>query len=147
MGLATRYVSPLYLSQVPKLTLLPQLGPLGVGHGDTSCILLPAVCKYNARHGANNDKQARLCAFLLGQPGVGAVLASQDLMEGEADLGDILGTIVRELGLPRTLSEVGVTREHLDNLATNGLRDWWCATNPVPLVAKGQVLEILEMVI
>jgi alcohol dehydrogenase class IV len=28
-----------------------QLGPLGVGHGETSCILLPAVLKYNYAHG------------------------------------------------------------------------------------------------
>jgi hypothetical protein len=31
------------------------LGPLGkVGHRETSCILLPAVCKYNAKHGGVN---------------------------------------------------------------------------------------------
>ncbi|KAL2786658.1 alcohol dehydrogenase [Aspergillus keveii] len=124
-----------------------QLGPLGVGHGDTSCILLPAVCKYNARHGVNTEQQARLCAFLPGQPGVGDVLASRSLLKEEVDLGDVLDAIIRELGLPRTLSGVGVTREHLDDLATNSLRDRWCATNPVPLVDKGQVLEILEMVI
>lgn len=34
-----------------------QLGPLGVSHGETSCILLPAVCKYNAVKGANCERQ------------------------------------------------------------------------------------------
>lgn len=29
-----------------------QLGPLGVGHGETSCVLLPALCKGNARANA-----------------------------------------------------------------------------------------------
>ncbi|KAL3484328.1 alcohol dehydrogenase [Aspergillus germanicus] len=124
-----------------------QLGPLGVGHGDTSCILLPAVCKYNARHGANSEQQTRLCVFLLDQPGVGDVLTSRGFIKEDVALGDVLDAIIRELALPRTLSEVGVTQEHLDDLATNSLRDRWCTTNPVPVVDKGQVLEILEMVI
>ncbi|KAJ0419802.1 alcohol dehydrogenase [Aspergillus carlsbadensis] len=124
-----------------------QLGPLGVGHGDTSCILLPAVCKYNARHGANNEKQARLCEFLLEQPGVPDLLQSRGLLKEKVNLCDVLDAIIRALGLPRSLSEVGVSRGQLDELATNSLHDRWCATNPVPLVDKGQVLEILEMVI
>lgn len=37
-----------------------QLGPLGVGHGETSCILLPAVCKFNAKYGANVPQQDEL---------------------------------------------------------------------------------------
>ena len=35
-----------------------QLGPLGVGHGETSCILLPAVCRYN--EGVNLERQRRV---------------------------------------------------------------------------------------
>ncbi|CEN61044.1 hypothetical protein ASPCAL07712 [Aspergillus calidoustus] len=123
-----------------------QLGPLGVGHGDTSCILLPAVCKYNAREGANADKQARLCTFLVDQPEVENVLRSHGLVKGKVELGDVLDAIIRELGLPRSLIAVGVNRGQLDALAGNSLRDRWCATNPVPLVNKGQILEILEMV-
>lgn len=34
-----------------------QLGPLGVGHGATSCILLPAVCRWDARQKANLERQ------------------------------------------------------------------------------------------
>lgn len=34
-----------------------QLGSLGVGHGETSCILLPAVCKWNAKQNANVERQ------------------------------------------------------------------------------------------
>ncbi|KAL2813854.1 alcohol dehydrogenase [Aspergillus granulosus] len=124
-----------------------QLGPLGVGHGDTSCILLPAVCKYNARHLANKEQQIRLRDFLLNQPGVGDVLQSRGLIKPDTDLSDLLDAIIRELGLPRSLSEVGVKRNRLDELAANSLHDRWCATNPVPLVNKRQVLEILEMVI
>ncbi|KAL2844080.1 alcohol dehydrogenase [Aspergillus pseudoustus] len=124
-----------------------QLGPLGVGHGDTSCILLPAVCKYNSLHGANIGKQGRLRDFLLGQPSVEDALRSRGVSTRDADFGDILDALIQELGMPRSLSEVGVSRDQLDEVAANSLRDPWCATNPVPLVDKAQVLEILEMVI
>ncbi|KAL2848173.1 alcohol dehydrogenase [Aspergillus pseudoustus] len=124
-----------------------QLGPLGVGHGETSCILLPAVCKYNARHNANNDRQTRLRDFLLKQTIVTQVLESRGLKKEDVDLGDVLHAVIRELGMPRSLGEVGVGRDKLDGLAQNSLHDRWCRTNPVPLNEKEQVLEILEAVV
>ncbi|KAJ0423992.1 alcohol dehydrogenase [Aspergillus carlsbadensis] len=124
-----------------------QLGPLGVGHGETSCILLPAVCKFNARHNANTDRQTRLRDFLLKQEIVTNVLESRGLKKEDVDLGDVLDAVIRELGMPRSLGDVGVGRDKLDGLAQNSLHDRWCRTNPVPLNEKGQVLEILEMVV
>ncbi|KAL3446554.1 alcohol dehydrogenase [Aspergillus insuetus] len=124
-----------------------QLGPLGVGHGETSCILLPAVCKFNARHNANVDRQTRLRDFLLKQDIVTDVLESHGLKKGDVDLGDVLDAVIRELGMPRSLGDVGVGRDTLDGLAQNSLHDRWCRTNPVPLNEKGQVLEILGMVV
>ncbi|KAL6233637.1 hypothetical protein BDW75DRAFT_231834 [Aspergillus navahoensis] len=124
-----------------------QLGPLGVGHGDTSCILLPAVCKYNARHLANKEQQSRLCSFLWNLPEVADPMRSRGLAKHDSDLGDMLDALIRELGMPRSLSEVGVNRDQLHELAANSLHDRWCATNPVPLVDQNQILEILEMVI
>ncbi|KAJ6556806.1 putative Fe-containing alcohol dehydrogenase [Mycena vulgaris] len=103
------------------------LGPFGFGHGHTSGILLPAVCKYNARHGGN-------------------LAESKGLKEGVADLGDLLDVLVRELGMPRTLAEVGVGRDKLDQLAEYTLLDSWADSNPVPLKEKAQVMEILEMI-
>ncbi|KAL4885831.1 alcohol dehydrogenase [Aspergillus karnatakaensis] len=124
-----------------------QLGPLGVGHGETSCILLPAVCKYNAKYNANNERQARLRDFLLKQDIVVKVVESRGLQKDTADLGDVLDAVIRELGMPRSLKEVGVGRDKLDGLAQNSLADRWVRTNPVPLNEKEQVLEILEMVV
>ncbi|KAE8375085.1 alcohol dehydrogenase [Aspergillus bertholletiae] len=124
-----------------------QLGPLGVGHGETSCVLLPAVCKFNARHGANGERQERVKGFLLRQEAVGEVLERRSLDATKMDLGDVLDAVFRELGMPRSLKEVGVGREQLDQLAENSLHDRWCKTNPVPLMEKSQVLEILEMVV
>lgn len=124
-----------------------QLGPLGVGHGETSCILLPAVCKFNAKHGANREQQERVRQFLVRNGEVARVLRDRGVDASKADLGDVLDAVIRELGMPRSLKEVGVGRDALDDLAANSLHDRWCRTNPVPLTDKKQVLEILEMVV
>ncbi|KAF7597481.1 hypothetical protein BBP40_003728 [Aspergillus hancockii] len=124
-----------------------QLGPVGVGHGETSCVLLPAVCKFNARYGANVERQERMKGFLLGMREVGEVLGRRGLDGEKVDLGDVLDAVIRELGMPRSLKEVGVGRKLLDELAEKSLQDRWCKTNPVPLTEKSQVLEILEMVL
>ena len=124
-----------------------QLGPLGVGHGETSCVLLPAVCRYNAKYGANNDRQRKVLGLLWKAPDVRDVLVRRGLAADRADLGDALDAVIRELGLPRSLADVGVGRDKLDGIADNSLLDRWCITNPVPLTQKAQVLEILEMVV
>ncbi|KEF56365.1 alcohol dehydrogenase [Exophiala aquamarina CBS 119918] len=129
-----------------------QLGPLGVGHGETSCIMLPAVCKWNAKVGANNDRQAYTKKVLLRSPTVKELLKAKyesddQVFVEKLDLGDILDLIFRELGMPRTLKEVGIGREKLDALAQNSLKDHWIQTNAKPITEKSDVLEILEMVV
>lgn len=124
-----------------------QLGPLGVGHGETSCILLPAVCKYNAAKGANVPRQKLVHKFLTEQTIVQEVLQKYGVDPSSSDLGDVLDAIIRELGMPRSLKDVGVGRDKLDGLAEHSLEDRWCQTNPVPLEKKEQVLDILEMVV
>ncbi|KAJ6545665.1 hypothetical protein B0H19DRAFT_286451 [Mycena capillaripes] len=82
--------------------------------------LLPAVCKYNARHSADAvARQATAKAILWAIPEMRALAESKGLIEGEsgADLGDMLDVFVRELGLVRTLAEAGVGRDNFDKLA------------------------------
>ncbi|KAI9835520.1 MAG: hypothetical protein M1819_001971 [Sarea resinae] len=125
-----------------------QLGPLGIGHGETSCILLPAVCRYNAR--VNAARQEKVVHVLLGLDDVAALLREDGKTETGQDLAGILDSLIRTLGLPRSLKDKGVelTREEeLDQLAANCLRDRMCATNPVPLVEKSQVREILAEIV
>ena len=118
-----------------------QLGPLGVPHGETSCILLPAVCKYNALKMANVHRQQEVARYLL------RLTQIQNLLEGQsADLADILTILIRTLELPRSLKDVGIGRDAFNTLAENTLSDMWAKTNPVPLVKKEDVLEILEIV-
>lgn len=128
-----------------------QLGPLGVGHGETSCVMLPAVCKWNKKVGANVERQAYCTKVLLRSPTVKELLEAKygkDTVEsGNLDLGDILDVIFKEIGMPRTLKDVGVGRDKLDGLAENSLTDHWIQTNAKPITEKEQVMEILEMVV
>jgi alcohol dehydrogenase class IV len=105
------------------------------------------VCKFNAKYNANREKQASVRQFLIQGPVVLNVLRARSVNVGSSDLGDILDAIIRELGMPRSLSEVNVGQDQFDALAENSLHDRWCKTNPVPLVEKSQVMEILEMVV
>ncbi|KAB5585302.1 putative Fe-containing alcohol dehydrogenase [Coniochaeta sp. 2T2.1] len=120
-----------------------QIGPFGVPHAETNCIALPAVQKFNAR--ANADRQAIVLDALWAQDEVAEVLTRHDLVKGEADLGDVLDVIIRELGFPRTLKEYGIGRDKLDAIAESALRDALCQLNVVQLTRREQVLEILEM--
>lgn len=128
-----------------------QLGPLGVGHGETSCIMLAAVLKWSWKHGDDNvkAKQKKVLNVLWDEEVVAKILESRGLeREGDkaADAGDVVDAVVRELGMPRSLGDVGVGKEKWDDLAENSLKDPWLKTNPVPVTEKSQVLEILEMV-
>ena len=122
-----------------------QLGPLGVGHGETSGIMLPTVSKRNKP--VNSTQQQKVLDILWGEPSVKRVLEKWHLEQGKNDLGDALDVIFRELGIPRSLKDVGVGGDKLDALATGSLQDRWCKTNPTPLKTKEQVMEILQLVI
>lgn len=103
------------------------LGPLGVGHGETSCILLPSVCKYNSANPTALARQQRPLSVLWSSPPVAEALESRGLGRDTADLSSTLDGIFRELGMPRSLRDVGLdpTEEFLDKLATLSLQDFW----------------------
>ena len=121
-----------------------QLGPYGVPHGETSCVLLPAVLKYNKP--VNGEQQTRVAELLWEQEEVRDVLQKRGLERGKADLGDVLDAVIRELGMPRSLSEVGVAEEKFGAIAESSLTDFCTQCNPRPLTEAGQVVEILNMV-
>jgi alcohol dehydrogenase class IV len=123
-----------------------QLGPLGVGHGETSCILLPAVCKFNAKKGVNNDQQKRTLEVLVRQQPVKELMQKSGNTVKDQDLGDILDLIIRELEMPRTLSDVGIGSDQLPGLAKNSLNDIWIKTNAYKITKEEEVMEILEAV-
>jgi alcohol dehydrogenase class IV len=84
--------------------------PFGVGHRETSCILLPAVCKFNASKNVNVSRQQRVHHLLTKDTIVMGVLQARGVDAANSDLSDVLDAVIRELGLPRTLKDVGVGR-------------------------------------
>ena len=103
-------------------------GTCGVPHGHTSCVMLPAVLNWNAE--ANPQAQARV-SEALGRPGEPA--------------SDVVDELVRALGLPRSLTEVGVARAQFDVVARNAMHDRYIHTNPRTIRGPEDVLEILEL--
>ena len=129
-----------------------QLGPLGVPHGVTSCIMCPAVMKWNASQTSDANyaeierRQTMVRDILWDLPEAMTVFDRAGLTKEKADLGDLLDAIFVKLEQPRTLKDVGVDAEIIPALAKRTLDDAWAPTNPVPLKEAGRVQEILEMV-
>lgn len=118
-----------------------QLGPLGVGHGETSCSLLPAVCAYN--HSVNAKHQEKVKDVLLADVEVAQFLVARSAGFRPWSIARRLHFGVRHAQEPQSR---GIGKDKLEMLAQNSLRDRWCETNPRPLRTKGEVLKILEMV-
>jgi maleylacetate reductase len=99
-----------------------------VPHGETSCVMLPAVMRWNA--GSNPGRQ-ELIAGAMGRPGDGAAPA--------------LAELVAELGLPMRLRDVGVTRQDFVPVAGKALGDMLVKNNPRPVRSAADIEEILEL--
>jgi maleylacetate reductase len=97
-----------------------------VPHGYTSCVMLPAVMRWNKP--VNAARQA-LVAEAMGQPG--------------KDAADLLDSFIRGLGLPRSLQDVHVGPEHFDRIAEQAMPIPWIKRNPRPIDGPAQVREIL----
>lgn len=102
-----------------------QLGPLGVPHGVTSCIMCPAVMKYNLKHGEDNPeigrRQDMVKNILWSEAEVANTLKSAGLSQDSSDLGDALDVIIRTLGLPRTLTDMEISKDVIPSLSERAL--------------------------
>jgi maleylacetate reductase len=99
-----------------------------IPHGHTSCIMLPAVMRWNRP--ANAPRQAMVAAAM-GHPG--------------RDAGDVLDDFIRGLGMPRSLGEVKVGKEHFDRIAQQAMGTPWVPRNPRRIGGPAAVREILEL--
>ena len=99
-----------------------------VPHGHTSCIMLPAVMRWNKT--ANADRQA-LVANAMGHPA--------------DDAADVLDAFIRGLGMPRSLGEVKIGHEQFDRIAQQAMGTPWVPRNPRKIDGPEQVKEILEL--
>ncbi|KAI1458793.1 Dehydroquinate synthase-like protein [Annulohypoxylon moriforme] len=123
-----------------------QLGPMGVGHGETSCIILPAVMKYNWAHGdekVRNSLRQAASAFW-DEPVVVEALGLKEVDKDSKDPGDLVAAFVKALELPNSMSQFGIGSDKYENLAENSLRDPCVHVNSVKL-DKDKIIEILKM--
>jgi maleylacetate reductase len=60
-------------------------------------------------------------------------------------LADAILTLATRLSVPTRLRDVGIKREHLDDIAEKSLRDPPMKTNPKPVTTTAQVMEMLEL--
>jgi len=117
------------------------LGPVGnVPHGVTSCVMCPAVLRYNYR--VNSKQQDEIKEMLI-RNGIVKELGLQD--KPDLQLWQILATFIRYIGMPQSLKEVGIEQKDYKKISEETLGDFWSRTNPIPLERSDQVMEILEM--
>lgn len=102
-------------------------GTCDVPHGHTSCVMSPFVQAWNAS--VNGHRQVRISACL-----------------GDASLSAsvLLDRLIRGLGMPRSLGEVGVSENQLPLIANYTLEDFWGRTNPRPIKTAEDVMTILR---
>jgi maleylacetate reductase len=103
-------------------------GTCDVPHGYTSCVMLPAVLRYN--ESVNAARQAKV-AEAFGRPGEPA--------------WRVVGDFISGLGLPRSLGAVGVTPDRFATVAKAAMLDHYLHTNPRPIHGVEDVMEISRM--
>ncbi len=127
-----------WLSMGPLASGVPMGASHGIGyvlgglfdipHGHTSCIMLPAVMRWNKP--ANAARQA-LVAAAMGQPGTNA--------------GEVLDAFIGGLGMPRSLGAVKIGRDSFSRIAEQAMATPWVPRNPRPIRGPAEVREILEL--
>jgi alcohol dehydrogenase class IV len=127
-----------WLSMGPLASGVPMGASHGIGyvlgavhdvpHGHTSCIMLPAVMRWNKP--ANADRQAEIAAAM-GHPG--------------EDAGDVLDAFIAGLDMPRTLSAVNVGEGAFARIAEQAMGTPWIPRNPRKIDGPAQVREILAL--
>ena len=127
-----------WLSMGPLASGVPMGASHGIGyvlgavfdipHGHTSCVMLPAVMRWNQP--ANAARQAM-------------VAAAMDVPGEEA--ADALDRLIAGLGMPRSLRAVKVGPEHFDRIAERAMGTPWVPRNPRPIPTPEVLREILVL--
>ena len=103
-------------------------GGFDVPHGYTSCVMLPAVMRWNRP--VNAERQAMVAAAM-GHPG--------------KEASDVLDAFIRGLGMPRSLRDIKIAPEHFDQIAKQAMNTPWVPRNPRKIEGPAQVREILDL--
>jgi maleylacetate reductase len=127
-----------WLSMGPLASGVPMGASHGIGyvlgalfdipHGHTSCVMLPAVMRWNKPVNAERQK---LVAAAMGHPG--------------EDAGDVLDRFISGLDMPRSLRSVKIGPESFDRIAEQAMGTPWVPHNPSHIEGPEQVREILHL--
>jgi alcohol dehydrogenase len=101
----------------------PLTAKYGTTHGIAIALMLPHVVRWNV--GAVGDRYADLLRF-----------AGRNGDDAGPHLAARLDHLARAGGLPRTLTEIGVSRQDLDALAADAATQWTGSFNPRPFDAR-----------
>jgi 4-hydroxybutyrate dehydrogenase len=96
---------------------LGALKALSLHHGTLNAVILPAVLRFN--EGYAGDKYAELARAM-------RVPAGQDL-------AGFIAALNARMGLPASLTQMGVTQAMAEQVIDGAMADHWTATNPRPL--------------
>ena len=103
-------------------------GRFGVPHGITSCVMLPAVLRWNAA--VNAERQKRISELM-----------------GAADraASDLVRELVAGLGLPTRLRDIGIKRDDFAAIAEHSMHDPAIPANPRKIAGPQDIVEILDI--
>jgi maleylacetate reductase len=103
-------------------------GMFGIPHGVTSCVILPAVLRWNESVDASRQRFVR------------------DLLGWQASsLSDAVKALCTALDLPTTLDSVGIGRDQFRTIAEHTMTDRAIRSNARPIHGPQDILEILEL--
>ena len=102
-------------------------GSFKVPHGSTSCVMAPFALEYNRE--VNEHRQA-LISVAFGEP--------------QTPAHELADSLIRRLGMPRSLGEVGLSEDDLPSLAAYTFKDIWCGTNPNPIANADALVPLLR---
>jgi alcohol dehydrogenase class IV len=111
-------------------------GRCGVPHGQTSCVILPHVMLFNVP--AATDRLAQIAEA------AGAASAGRSTEEAARAAARAVARVIRTLGCPATLREVGVTEADLWPLALATFEELRPEMNPRTVRDPDEILEILK---
>ena len=115
-------------------------GVFSVDHGVTSCVILPAVMKWNKS--ANGDRQARIVEVF---ERTGVVSSLRKNGSEVIDAGDLLKRYIQMVGMPGGLIAVDVGEDKWDLLAKESMTDPWVQTNPRKVNGTEDLKEIFVL--
>lgn len=103
-------------------------GRFQIPHGITSCVMLPAVLRWNVA--VNGDRQKR----------ISSVMGAPDRLAS-----DLVRDLVAGLGLPTRLRDIGIKRDDFTTIAEHSMHDPAIPANPRKIAGPQDIAEILEL--